>query len=189
VADDKPWERKDAVTEEVTHEVMMKDFEGHGVDNRYLRLLSMAKPTRWGLFHHRYTARYYRDCVVLLGDSAHASLPFQAAGAAQGVEDALVLSSLLTKIYNVSDKDAALGPYIRAAFDGYESVRLPRAQAQLEQSAELGRMIHFQDPEAGSDMNKILPRLQGDRFNWLWYHDLKEDTKAAAKRMDEILKA
>lgn len=187
MADDKPWERKDAVTEEVTHEMMMADFEGHGIDGRFLQLLHKAKPVRWGFFHHRHTARYFRDCVVLVGDSAHASLPFQAAGAAQGVEDALVLSTVLAKIYSGPDKDAPAGPYIRAAFDGYESVRLPRAQRQLEEAADLGRMINCLDPETGSNLSKILSRMQGDRFNWLWFHDLREDTKAAAKRLDDTL--
>lgn len=188
MADDRPWGLKNAVTEKVTFEDMMGDFEGHGVDERLLRLLRKAKPVKWGFFHHQHTASYCRDRVVLVGDSAHASLPFQAAGAAQGLEDALILSSVLAKISSLPDKDAPLGPYIRAAFDGYDSVRRPRAQKQLEQAAELGRMIHFLDSEAGSDMSKILPRLQGDRFDWLWFHDLRDDVAAAAKRMDKVLK-
>ncbi len=143
VADDKPWALKNAVTEKITHEAMMADFQGRGVDNRFLRLLSMAKPIKWGFFHHRYTSTYYRDRVVLAGDSAHASLPFQAAGAAQGLEDALVLSNLLARIASTPDKDAALAPYIHAAFEGYDSVRRPRAQKQLEQAAEVGLMVYF----------------------------------------------
>ncbi|KAJ9604294.1 hypothetical protein H2200_011128 [Cladophialophora chaetospira] len=190
VADtDRVWQSKRAVTEKVTYEAMMADFEGHGVDERFLRLLSKAQPIRWGLFHHRYTSTYFRDRVVLIGDSAHASLPFQAAGAAQGLEDALVLSKLLAKLATSSKEDAELGRHIRAAFDGYDSVRRPRAQKQLEQSAELGLMIHFQDPKAGSDMNKILPRLQHGRFEWLWFHDLTGDIRSALKRMDDVLQA
>lgn len=165
----------------------MADFEGRGVDDRFLRLLSTAKPIRWGFFHHRYTSTYYRDSTVLVGDSAHASLPFQAAGAAQGLEDALILSSLLAKIVSDSKGDAPVGPYLRAAFEAYDSVRRPRAQKQLEQAAEVGLMIHFQHPEAGSDMSKILPRLQKDRFNWLWFHDLKADVDSALQRMDKVM--
>lgn len=174
--------------EKVTYETMMADFEGRGVDERFLRLLSKAQPLRWGLFHHRYTSTYYHDRVVLMGDAAHASLPFQAAGAGQGLEDAAVLSKMLIKVVEVADKEATLGPYIHAAFDGYDSVRRPRAQKQLEQSAELGLMIHFQHPEAGSDMSKILPRLQEGRFDWLWFHDLTSDIEVASRRMDEVLR-
>lgn len=175
------------MTEKVSFEDMMADFEGRGVDDRFLQLLRKAQPIRWGFFHHRYTSTYYRDRVVLAGDSAHASLPFQAAGAAQGLEDALVLSNVLAKIVSTAEKDASLGPYIRAAFDGYDSVRRPRAQKQLEQAAEVGLMINLQHPEAGSDMSKILPRLQQGRFDWLWFHDLNDDIEAACNRMDQVL--
>lgn len=167
----------------------MADFEGRGVDDRFLRLLRKAKPIKWGLFHHRYTSTYYRDRVVLLGDSAHASLPFQAAGAGQGLEDALVLSNVLAKVFNTPEKGPALGPYIRAGFAGYDSVRRPRAQKQLERAYEMSLMIHFQHPETGSDMSKILPKLQQGWFNWVWFHDLNADIQSASRRMDEVINA
>ncbi|KAK5107687.1 hypothetical protein LTR62_000922 [Meristemomyces frigidus] len=172
IADDNGWKSIDAVTEKVTHEVMMSDFENRGIDQRFLRLLAKAPPIRWGLFHHLHTSTYTSERVALLGDSAHASLPFQAAGAAQGVEDALILSNLLATISSTIDKGAPADPYIRAALHAYDSVRRPRAQKQLEQSAELGRMMFFQDPETGSDMYKILPLLQQGRFEWLWFLDM-----------------
>lgn len=177
------------MTERVTREQMMADFAGDGVDDRFRQLLAKAQPIRWGFFHHQYTSTYFRDQVVLVGDSAHASLPFQAAGASQGLEDALVLSNVLHKIVNVRDKNAPLGPYLKAAFLGYDSVRRPRAQKQLEQSAEVAQMLHFQHPSAGSHMSKILPRLQHGRFDWLWFHDLNDDIQSASNRMDEVLTA
>ena len=167
----------------------MADFEGQGVDDRFVRLLSTAKPIKWGFFHHLRTSTYYHGRVALVGDSAHASLPFQAAGASQALEDAVVMAGVLAEISSVADKDAPLGPYVHAALDGYDSVRRPRAQRQLEQSAEVALMIHFQHPEAGPDMNKILPRLQEGRFDWLWFHDIREDVQSATQRMKDILDA
>ncbi|KAL4801090.1 hypothetical protein BDV19DRAFT_384106 [Aspergillus venezuelensis] len=89
----------------------MADFAGPSINERFRRLLRRAMPIKWGLFHHRHTATYYRDRVVLLGDSAHASLPFQAAGAGQGLEDALVLSNILyhQHLETGSDMYKALG--------------------------------------------------------------------------------
>ncbi|KAB5518018.1 hypothetical protein GE09DRAFT_1230696 [Coniochaeta sp. 2T2.1] len=192
VANDKPWPLKDAVTAKVTHSAMMADFERRGIDDRFLRLLSKAKPIRWGFFHHRHTATYFRDRVVLVGDSAHASLPYQAAGAAQGLEDALVLSNLLERVakgIQTGKLDGGeLAPYIRAAFEGYDSVRRPRAQKQLEQAAEVSEMIYFLHPECGANVKKILARLQQGRFDWLWFHDLKIDIEAALRRMEEVMK-
>jgi salicylate hydroxylase len=166
---------------------MMADFQGPDVDPRFRELLGMAQPIKWGLFHHRHTSTYYRGRVALLGDNAHASLPYQAAGAAQGLEDALVLSEVLGRLANTSASDADLARCIEAGLKAYDSVRRPRAQKQLEQSAEVGDMIFFQHGEAGDDMSKILPRLQEGRFDWLWFHDILEDVDSALNKMDAKL--
>jgi len=183
--DDDGWKMNNAVTERVSYETMMGDFQGKGVDERCRQLLTLCQPIKWGFFHHLHTSTYYRDRVALLGDSAHASLPFQAAGAAQGVEDAWVLSSIIVELAKSSRSAASLGPEITAGLAAYDSVRRPRAQLQLEQAAEVGRMIFFQHEEAGSDMYKILPRLQQGHFNWLWFHDIDADAQKALSTMKE----
>jgi salicylate hydroxylase len=167
---------------------MMAEFDGQ-VDSRLLRLLSKAKPVRWGYFHHQYTSTYYHDRVAILGDSAHASLPYQAAGAGQGLEDALILSNTLAEAVKGHRNHLPLQDRLRAALGGYDFVRRPRAQKQLEQSAELSLLLNFQHPDAGSDMGKILPRLQNGRFDWLWFHDLTADIETAVANMGEMLQA
>ncbi|TIA23206.1 monooxygenase [Aureobasidium pullulans] len=185
VADPKPWALGEAVTEKTTHETMMADFEGPGVDARFIKSLAKAQPIKWGFFHHWRTSTYCRGRVVLLGDAAHASLPFQAAGAAQGLEDALVLSNVLSKIVEIHNDSVDQMTSIETALEAYDVVRRPRAQKQLEQSAEVGKMIFFQHEEAGPDMSKILPRLQEGRFDWLWFHDIEDDVNKALTRMNE----
>ncbi|EPS30998.1 hypothetical protein PDE_05952 [Penicillium oxalicum 114-2] len=174
------WKVKDAVTERLSPDIMMSDFQGPDVDKRFRKLLSKAQPVKWGLFHHLHTETYFRDRVVLIGDSAHASLPFQAAGAAQGLEDALVLSRILVE---VAQKPEDSSSQIRAGLAAYDSVRRPRAQKQLEQSAEVSRMLFMQHEEAGADMKNILSRLQNGRFDWLWFHDINVDVEAALAKM------
>ncbi|KAK7947820.1 monooxygenase [Apiospora aurea] len=176
------WKLEDAVTERISYEAMMADFEGPGVDDRFRQLLSKAKPVKWGFFHHRHTATYFRDRIALIGDSAHASLPFQAAGAAQGLEDALVLSNVLAKLAGRPERGVAQMPAILAGLAAYDAVRRPRAQKQLEQAAEVGDLIFFQHEEAGDDMGKILPRLQQGRFDWLWFHDMNDDVQDTGYR-------
>jgi salicylate hydroxylase len=162
---------------------MMNDFASESIDERFRQLLNKANPIKWGLFHHPHTSTYYRGHVVLLGDSAHASLPFQAAGAAQGLEDALVLSNVLAELGTLHKDYFDTTPQIEAGLEAYDSVRRPRAQKQLEQSAEVSRMIFFQHGKAGDDMSKILPMLQEGRFDWLWFHDLDEDVAKAVAGM------
>jgi 2-polyprenyl-6-methoxyphenol hydroxylase-like FAD-dependent oxidoreductase len=183
------WKAENAVTELIPHEQMMADFDGPGVDPKFRELLAKAKPLKWGFFHHRHTASYFRDRVALVGDSAHASLPFQAAGAAQGLEDALVLSALLAELAKQSERGASQLPAIQAALTAYDSVRRPRAQKQLEQAAEVGDMMFYQHKEVGDDMSKILPRLQQGRFNWLWFHDMDADVKEAISKMQKLIGA
>jgi salicylate hydroxylase len=161
---------------------MMADFEDEGVDERFRQLLSKASPIKWGFFHHLHTSTYHRSGVVLLGDCAHASLPFQAAGAAQGIEDALILSNVLAELASFHAQDTLTNAQIEAGFEAYDSVRRPRAQKQLEQSAELSRMLFFQDEEAGDDMGRILPRLQQGRFDWIWFHVVQLDVESAVVR-------
>ncbi|EYB24139.1 hypothetical protein FG05_00092 [Fusarium graminearum] len=181
------WKIPHAVTELIPHEQMMADFEGPGIDPKFRELLAKAKPVKWGFFHHHHTAAYFRDRVALVGDSAHASLPFQAAGAAQGLEDALVLSALVAELAKQHQRGASQQPAIQAALTAYDSVRRPRAQKQLEQAAEVGDMMFFQHKEAGDDMLKILPHLQQGRFNWLWFHDMNDDAKEAVSRMHKLI--
>ena len=167
------------MTGTVTHEAMMADFEGPGVDDRFRQLLAMAKPVRWGLFHHLKTSTYYRRRVVLIGDSAHASLPFQAAGAAQCIEDAVVLSNILGEVMKSFKKEFDIEKLLIAGLSAYDSVRRPRAQKQLEQSAEMARILFFQHDYLADDMSQILPILQQGRFDWLWFHDIQEDVEKA----------
>lgn len=184
VADGKPWPSKDTVTEKVSHEEMMNDFGDPKIDERFHRLLTKANPIKWGLFHHWHTSTYYRGRVALAGDSAHASLPFQAAGAGQGVEDALIMGSVLAKLAKSSSGKKATEAQVEAAFKAYDAVRRPRAQKQLEQSDEVATLLYFHDREAGSDMEKILPRLQKGRFEWLWFHNLESDVERALQMIN-----
>jgi 2-polyprenyl-6-methoxyphenol hydroxylase-like FAD-dependent oxidoreductase len=69
-----------------------------------------------------------RNRVVLAGDAAHAMLPFAGQGAAQAVEDGVMLADAL----------ATYEEYERA-FDAYESERRPRADRVRAESHRLGR--------------------------------------------------
>jgi 2-polyprenyl-6-methoxyphenol hydroxylase-like FAD-dependent oxidoreductase len=69
-----------------------------------------------------------RGSAVLLGDAAHAPLPFLGQGAGQAVEDALVLAR------RVAGHDDP-----RAAFAAYEAARKEKAEAVVAASRRLGR--------------------------------------------------
>ncbi|KAH7325550.1 salicylate hydroxylase [Stachybotrys elegans] len=181
------WPHPGRVTQPLTREEMLADFDGDNIDDRFRRLVAKAKPVKWGLFHHQKTSTYYKDRVCLLGDSAHASMPFQAAGAAQGVEDALILAFVLEELMKSPTRGAKQLGEINIGLKAYDAVRRPRAQKQLDRAFEVGKMIYFQHPECGSDMNKILDKLQNGWLDWLWFPDLKADVDRALSQMRKEL--
>jgi len=70
-----------------------------------------------------------RGRVVLIGDAAHSCPPTIAQGAAQGLEDALVLTELLTARDRIDQQ----------LWDEFHARRLPRAKSVVEASVQLGR--------------------------------------------------
>jgi salicylate hydroxylase len=96
-----------------------------GWDPRVLQLIESATDTkRWAMVDRSPLERWTSGPLTLLGDAAHAMLPFFAQGAAQAIEDAEVLGSCLQGVANAASLPAAL--------QRYESLRRPRAsQVQL----------------------------------------------------------
>ena len=70
-----------------------------------------------------------RGRVVIIGDAAHSCPPTIAQGAAQGLEDALVLTDLLVQRDTVDQQ----------LWDDFHARRLPRAKAVVEASVQLGQ--------------------------------------------------
>lgn len=104
-----------------------------------------------------------RNRVTLVGDAAHAALPYLAQGAAMALEDAVMLS-----------RCAQRSDTIAGAFSAYESLRKPRAQRIATESRRLGRIYHAKGPLRIA-RNAIL-RLTGqagflDRMAWIYDFD------------------
>ena len=78
---------------------------------------------------HIVPAPWNRERVVIIGDAAHSCPPTIAQGAAQALEDALVLTELLVAR---DELDAAL-------WDEFHARRIPRATSVVEASVQLGQ--------------------------------------------------
>lgn len=172
IHDPEPWQGKQEAVE-CSKEDMRKDLESF--DQRLLKLLDWASPLRWPIFHHPDTPTYYNGRICLVGDVAHASSPGQAAGAGQGLEDAVVLAHLLSLVGEPGQLDAA--------FEVYDEIRRPRAQKVVKTSQEAGEMYVWRDPDIGSDMQKIVENANG-RLHWIWKHDLKGDVRKAEEMFE-----
>jgi salicylate hydroxylase len=92
---------------------------------------------RWALFAVPEGGEWSSGSIALLGDAAHAMLPFAAQGAAMAIEDAAVLAKVLaaSPLESTANVAAALKRYVR--------LRRPRV-ARLQRAARsAGRTYHL----------------------------------------------
>jgi len=121
------------------------------------------------------TPDWHDGNVGLLGDAAHAMLPFQAQGAAMGIEDADVLAALLVS-----------QPSAETAFQKYHHIRRRRVARVARISATNGRIFHL--PWPLSIARNMVIALQGSRGHlrrlaWLYGHDSRPPAPAQ-QRLD-----
>jgi 2-polyprenyl-6-methoxyphenol hydroxylase-like FAD-dependent oxidoreductase len=92
--------------------------------------------------------RWSKGRVVLVGDAAHATTPGVGQGAAQAIEDAVVLAGRLTP-----NGDLA------TVLDEYEAIRRPRTQAVLKLSRRADRAAQLANPLGWRLRNAVVRRL------------------------------
>lgn len=119
--------------------------------------------TTWPLFTVR-TPIWHKGNIGLIGDAAHAMVPFQAQGAAMSIEDAAVLAPLLV---SESSPDSA--------FARYEQARQARVTRVADLSATNGHIFHMHWPL--SLARNLGVRIQGKtghikRLSWLYGHEI-----------------
>jgi salicylate hydroxylase len=112
-----------------------------GWDPRLRTVLDRAgQVLRYGIHTRAPLTRWHVGRVTLLGDSAHAMVPFQAQGAAQAIMDAAVLGDCLT---------GTAADEVPEALDRYVRRRAPAATSVQASSARAGHDYHLPDgPEA-----------------------------------------
>lgn len=120
--------------------------------------------------------------LALLGDSAHATLPYLAQGAAMALESAYTLSSLLRHASNATEL-----PEILAL---YQNLRLPRARRTRERSGQMRDMSQLVDGPAQEERDRTLKEDKpGDGFpnpwadpgfqEWMWAFDARATADSA----------
>jgi salicylate hydroxylase len=137
-----------------------------GWDARVLQLIDSATDTkRWAMYDRTPLERWHAGRVCLLGDAAHAMLPFFAQGAAQAIEDAVVLAACLR------EADARGVP---AALARYAAIRQPRASEVQRMSR--GREIRNHLPDGPEQAARDRALAEGDPLRqsaWLYGHDVE----------------
>lgn len=161
-SDPNEWTDSDRLIREGTREQALADFADWGEPVRKLLSMCDEKLPIWGIFDLGHPApSFAKGRVAILGDAAHATSPHNGAGAGMGIEDAAVLSAILTS--DAVSRPEDLAPALQA----FDAARRDRGHWLVRASRQLGKIYDWQG-EFGSDMSKIegqLKEMQKVLFN------------------------
>ncbi|MHB1102035.1 MAG: FAD-dependent monooxygenase [Devosia sp.] len=142
-------------------------------------IITRAAKDAWGYWPMSTvtTTEWHQGAIGLVGDAAHAMLPFQAQGAAMAIEDAAILAPLL-----MTEPDAA------SAFARFAALRQARVEKVRKLSNANGFAFHLEWPfTLGRDAVIALQGPHGhfQRLDWLYnYHAAPESAIAGPKRSE-----
>lgn len=102
--------------------------------------------------------------------------PWQAAGAGQAIEDAMILSGLFAQI-----QDPAKIPLVLQA---YTETRREKTQSAQRISAEMGGIL-LGDSSLLNDVDKLAKTIAG-RWDEMWYFDLKAHQRKALETLEKM---
>jgi 2-polyprenyl-6-methoxyphenol hydroxylase-like FAD-dependent oxidoreductase len=141
------------VTDEEAVALMLQESAAYGGpwDDIRADLTAGAHVNYTWFTQHLVPAPWNRGRAVVIGDAAHSCPPTIAQGAAQALEDAVVLTELLLATDTVDD----------ALWEEFHARRLPRVQAVVEASVQLGQwqIDHDRDADAAGLIFGIAHRM------------------------------
>jgi salicylate hydroxylase len=148
----------------------LKEFDGWHPQVR--AIIGAADATnRWALYDRDPLERWTGGRIALIGDAAHAMLPYMAQGAAQSIEDAAAIAKCLARA-NAGELriDAALGLY--------QEKRRPRATRVQNGSRANGSIYHLRDGDEQRQRDAAFATAvagTSTQNSWLYGHDAEAD--------------
>ena len=116
---------------------------------------------KWALYQNDPLANLSRGAAALLGDAAHAMLPFLAQGAAMAIEDAAVAAQCLARMPDQP----------HAAFETYSAIRRGRTRKVQRMATRNGKRYHLTGA-AAMFRNTVMRLIGGERllhhYDWLY---------------------
>ncbi|OOO13389.1 monooxygenase FAD-binding protein [Aspergillus oryzae] len=138
-------------------QAMKTEFQGW--DSVLTKIIGMVEKTiKWPLMSGSLLTRWTRGKLVILGDAAHAMLPYMSQGAAMAVEDGVALAR--SSSYMQSQEQ------LTEALTIFEKVRILRAGQMQEASLLNGQLWHFADgPLQEARDAAMAPEVEGLSFS------------------------
>ncbi len=150
----------------------LADFEGWcDTVTGLIKAAEGQTPYRWALYDRDPLPQWGRGRITLLGDACHPMLPFMAQGAAQAIEDAVVLAGGLARW---PDPVEALSRYEDLRRD-----RTARVQLAARDNEQLFHLVDG-DRQIARDLRLASPESQASHRNaWLFDYDAVAAASAA----------
>ncbi|KAG8216223.1 FAD/NAD(P)-binding domain-containing protein [Butyriboletus roseoflavus] len=163
-----PWVR------ELSKEEISKLFEGLEKDTWPI-LECIDKGTLWAVHTVKHLPTYYHGRVALIGDAAHAMMPFQGSGAGESIEDAYLLATALghpsTKVETIP-----------RALAVYDKLRRPLSSKAALRAQINGQICTWQ---AGDIPLTKLGETLTKNWEWLWLSELDGAIDDAVNMLDQ----
>jgi len=117
---------------------------------------------KWALYESEPLASFAQGAAALLGDAAHAMLPFLAQGAAMAIEDAAVAAQCLARMPDDPG----------SAWESYSAIRRGRTRKVQRLAARNGKRYH-RAGAAAMLRNTAMRLIGGERLlqNYDWLYD------------------
>ena len=163
------WQ-EESWTTQGSHEECLADFPGWHPEVQCM-FRDITTPYKWGLFLREPLNSWTQGRVTLLGDAAHAMLPYLGQGANSSLEDGLVLARCLEAWPDEPGK----------ALARYEAARKERTTNLVDGSAAMAAKFHNEAMAEADTAEQYIntewhPNKIGARYDWIYQYDAKTAT-------------
>jgi salicylate hydroxylase len=137
--------------------------QAHWPANARTMIAAIDNWGRWPLYTMPDGGAWHSGRVALLGDAAHAMVPFAAQGAGMAIEDAAILAECLSTTTDDGEISAALARYA--------ALREPRVTRVQRMARQQGQIYHLQGPMAfarDTVMRLLGPKRLQARQDWIY---------------------
>ncbi|KAH7926925.1 salicylate hydroxylase [Leucogyrophana mollusca] len=147
-------------------------FEGFEEETKPL-LECVDRGTLWGVHTVKHLPAHNFGRVAILGDAAHAMMPFQGSGAGQGIEDAYLLATVL------GHKSTTLAT-VTHALSVYDKVRRPFSAGVAERSRRNGQLCALQEDVGLKELGEVITK----NWEWAWLSELDGAVEEATQMLE-----
>ncbi|KAI0419613.1 hypothetical protein F5X98DRAFT_68314 [Xylaria grammica] len=185
ITDPNPWPLERHITSGTKQEAI-DAYAGWSPMVRGIVSLLPEQLNKWAIFdmYDHPAPRYNFGAIALAGDAAHASGPHLGSGAGFGVEDALVLATVLKAADDEIESRQWKGGKAQIccdALDAYNECRYSRDQWLPGATREAVDLFQWSNKEVGQNHEKFLERV-GKLYSEIWNNDIDKMVEEAVNK-------